>query len=304
MSQQVKITAGIPDFFSKQVIEADRFYLGAYGHASKPFVVVSGGCEHCQPGYVIDRRDFPFYSIEFVARGRGTLTINGKTRSLTSGTVFTYGPGVSHIISSDADDPLIKYFVNFIGHKVCRFLEDYGVTLGTVASVNAPGAILHIFDDLIAHGEGAKRFGPQICVTLVELLVLKIAETRTTEVHYPTTGAFTTYQTCREFILENYLQFHTLDGIAEACHVNKAYLCRLFKRFDHQTPYRYLIQLKMREAAKRLQRRDSPVKQVGYELGFSDPFHFCRVFKSVFGLSPAAFKRLRPPLEEESRTPS
>jgi len=303
MTQQIKIKEGVPDFFSKQVLEATRFYLDAYGPSARTFAVICGGCEHCAPNYTIDRRDFPFYCIEFVARGRGSLRINGQTWSLSPGTVFTYGPGIAHVITTEADDPLIKYFVDFTGRKARRLLEDHGFGPGTVAQVNAPDVILHVFDDLVANGAGGRRFGPQICVTLVELLVLKIAEMQTTEMYYPT-GAFTTYQTCRAFILDNYLQIQTLDGIAEACHVNKAYLCRLFQRFDNQSPYRYLMQLKMREAAKRLQRRKIQVKQVAYELGFTDPFHFCRVFKNIFGLSPAAFKRLRQPHEVESRTPS
>ena len=71
------------------------------------------------------------------------------------------------------------------------------------------------------------------------------------------------------------------------------FLCRLFSRFDNQSPYQYLMQLKMGAAAQRLQQEGTLVKQVAYELGFSDPFHFSRAFKKVFGLSPAAFRKLR-----------
>jgi AraC-like DNA-binding protein len=50
---------------------------------------------------------------------------------------------------------------------------------------------------------------------------------------------------------------------------------------------------KMNLAAERLRDPGSLVKQVAAELEFSDPFHFSRAFKSVFGLSPEAFRRLR-----------
>jgi AraC-like DNA-binding protein len=49
----------------------------------------------------------------------------------------------------------------------------------------------------------------------------------------------------------------------------------------------------MNLAAERLRDPGSLVKQVAAALGFSDPFHFSRAFKSVFGLSPEAFRRLR-----------
>ncbi len=295
MTPSIKIKSGIPDYFSEQVLEANRFYLDAYGSATTPFAVISGGCERCEPDYRIDRPDFPFYCIEFIARGKGFLTINGHTQPLSAGTVFSYGPGVTHVITTEEDAPLIKYFVDFTGCKAHRLFEENGLEYGAVSQVKAPEVILQVFDDLVSNGSGGNRFGPKVCATLVELLVLKIAELQTTEKDYPT-GAFTTYQNCRTIILENYLQLHTLDDIAEVSHVNKAYLCRLFQRFDNQSPYRYLMQLKMREAAKRLQNRGSLVKQVGFELGFTSPYHFCRVFKSVFGVPPTAFKGLRLPL--------
>jgi len=42
-----------------------------------------------------------------------------------------------------------------------------------------------------------------------------------------------------------------------------------------------------------LQQPGALVKQVAEEAGFTDPFHFSRVFTSVFGLSPTAFRGLR-----------
>jgi len=49
----------------------------------------------------------------------------------------------------------------------------------------------------------------------------------------------------------------------------------------------------MNHAAERLQQSGALVKQVAEEAGFADPFHFSRVFTSVFGLSPLAFRGLR-----------
>ncbi len=300
MRRKVRLAGGVPDFFSSQVREANRFYLDTYGRGTQPLVVVCGGCEHCRPNYEIDRADFPFYSVEFVARGKGTLTIHERTTLLYTGTVFTYGPGVAHRIVADPNDPPVKYFVDFTGRQARGLLRDHGLTLGTVAQIASFESILRVFDDLIAVGVGSGRYRSRICAILVELMVLRIGETGTLETS-PHTRAFATYQTCREFIRQNGLRVRTLDEIVEACRVDKAYLCRLFHRFDNQSPYQYLLQLKMAEAARRLQGGASLVKEVGHDLGFEDPFHFCRTFKKVYGLSPIAFKRLRQPLPASKR---
>lgn len=292
MGQKIKDTGGVPTFFSSQVLEADRFYLDASGRSRRPIAVVCGGYEHCGPEYRIDRQDFPYYSIEFVARGKGTLTLAGRTVPLLPGRAFSYGPQVRHVIHSDPADPLVKYFVDFTGRKALKLLADHGLTPGTAVKLAAPEAVLRVFDDLIANGSGSSRYGPAVCATLVELLVLKIAEAATVEDGYRAV-AFSTYQSCREYIRQNCLAIKSLEDVAEACHVDEAYLCRLFSRFDSQSPYQYLMQLKMGAAAVRLQREGKLVKQIAYELGFSDPFHFSRAFKNVFGLSPAAFRKLR-----------
>ncbi|MCX6917046.1 MAG: hypothetical protein NT167_29085 [Verrucomicrobia bacterium] len=60
-----------PEFFSRQVSGARRFYLDLNPPKSRTVAVVCGGFEHARPDYQIHRETFPFYSIEYVVRGRG-----------------------------------------------------------------------------------------------------------------------------------------------------------------------------------------------------------------------------------------
>jgi len=89
------------------------------------------------------------------------------------------------------------------------------------------------------------------------------------------------------------LRLRSLEQISAECRVDAAYLCRLFQRYDHQTPYRALIRLKMNYAAERLQSPGATVKQIAEETGFINQFHFSRVFKSVFGVSPRSLIKIR-----------
>lgn len=292
MRNEVASVGGAPEFFSTEVSEARRFYLDTPGRPRGPLTVVCGGCEHCRPGYRIDRAHFPFYSIEFVARGKGALRLAGWDHVLSPGKVFSYGPGVPHVITSDAGVPLVKYFVDLKGPGVRKILSQYGLLPATAFRVARPEAILRIFDDLIGNGETDSRYSALLCATIAQQLILKIAETGMTQ-EARTTAAFSTYQACREFIRVNFLTLRSLDQIAGDCHVGAAYLCRLFRRFDDRSPYQYLMRLKMTAAAQRLQSPDARIKEVAYVLGFRDAFHFSRAFKKVFGISPDAFRKLR-----------
>jgi AraC-like DNA-binding protein len=282
----------VPEFFSPQVREARRFYLDLVPPPGQPLAVVCGGFEYSTPDYAIDRAGFPYFAIELVARGKGTLVLAGQEVLLLPGTVFAYGPDVPHRITTAAADPLAKYFVNFSGRRAARLLHRHALPPGSSGRVFAPGEIERIFEDLLRNGLKSTRLTPQACAALLEYLVLKIAESRSTW-QAAQSPAFATYERCRQQIEAHSARLTGLAEIARKCHVTPAYLCRLFRRYDHQSPYQFLLRLKMNLAAGALQNPGVLVKQVAAELGFDDPFHFSRAFKSVLGLSPEKFRRMR-----------
>jgi AraC-like DNA-binding protein len=281
-----------PEFFSPQVAAARRFYLDLNPRRDRPLTVVCGGCEHCAPDYAVHRAGFPFYSIEFVARGRGTVKLQRREYPLQAGRLFSYGPRIRQDIVTDAAEPLVKYFVDFAGAQARELLRACHLAPGRAVQVFAPNEVAAVFDELIRNGLKATGHSADICAKLLEFLALKIAESLA-----PIAGvesqAFATYQRCRSHIQTDFPRLRTLEQIARECHVNAAYLCRLFRRYGHQSPYQYLLRLKMSLATGRLHQPGALVKQVAEQTGFGDPFHFSRAFKNVFGLSPDAFRRLR-----------
>ncbi len=277
-----------------QISEGRRFYLDLNPPRTVSLAVVCGGCEHCAPDYEIRRRSFPYWSIEFVARGKGKLTLGGRKQELAPGTLFSYGPGVAQHIVSDPKETLVKYFVDFTGKNAEALLRRNAPKPGTIIQTSAPSEVLALFDDLIRNGLHRTPYTPRILALQVELLVLKIAESAI-PFGSAATRAFATYERCRRHIEQHYGELRTVEQVAAACHVEQAYLCRLFRRFGHNSPYHYLMRLKMNHAADRLLGSDRLVKEVAEEMGFADAYHFSRAFKKVYGLSPSQFvQRGRP----------
>jgi len=285
-------TQTAPDFFSADVAQARRFYLDLNPPKNRPLAVVCGGLEHCTPDYAIRRETFPFYSIEYAVRGRGEVRLRGRACALQPGRLFSYGPGIPQNITGDAAAPLVKYFVDFAGTRARALLRSCGLPPGRVSEVFPANALQPLFDELIQAGLRAHRESAELCGKLLECLALRITGARA-PLAGAETRAFATYQQCRSHLEQHSLRLRTLEQMAGECHVNNAYFCRLFRRFDNQSPYQYLLRLKMNHAAERLKQPGALVKQVAEESGFADPFHFSRVFTSVFGLSPTAFRGLR-----------
>ena len=227
-----------------------------------------------------------------MAQGNGQLKLQGTDYPLQPGSVFSYGPGIAHTIATDSKATLVKYFIDFSGTESAKILARARLKPGTVASVFPPGEIVPLFDELIRNGQRGTPGAAEICARLLEGLVLKVADARA-PLPGQETLAFATYQHCREHIQRHFLRLRSMAQVAEECHLDNTYLCRLFQRYDHQSPYRLLVRLKMNHAAERLQLPAAMVKQVAEETGFANQFHFSRVFKSVFGIPPQAMIKMR-----------
>ncbi len=277
-----------PDFFSHQVTEARRFYLGLALRPRDAYSVVCGGMERCEPQYRVSRAKFPFYSVEFVLRGYGEFRSRAKTHRLTPGTIFTYGPGEAHEITGDGRSPLVKYFLDFGGRRGREYLRTCNLQVGGTAQTSAPEHVRRIFEDLIDAGLRQSAYQSSICSVIGQHLLLRIAET-STPLSARNSIALGTYESCRQYIKEHYRSIESLRDLAGKCNFDPSYICRVFQRYEGQSPWKLIVQLRMRDAAERLQASGAVVKNVAAELGFKDVFQFSRTFRRVFGVSPRHF---------------
>ena len=113
-----------PEFISKQVNESDYFFLEMNPPADQPFVVTCGGLEYCNLNYKVEREKFEYYGLEYIVSGMCQLTLGDKSYQLKAGSIFCYGPRTPHRIENDGNSQLIKFFVDFQGPDVRKFLGE------------------------------------------------------------------------------------------------------------------------------------------------------------------------------------
>ena len=82
----------------------------------------------------------------------------------------------------------------------------------------------------------------------------------------------------------------SIEQAAKHCHVSAAYMTRLFKRYDTETPLACLTRLKMSQAMIKLRLPEAQVKAVAAELGYKSSAHFSRAFKAWSGKSPVQMR--------------
>jgi AraC-like DNA-binding protein len=281
-----------PAIISRQVSDARYYFLNMNPPRGKEIIVVCGGVEQCNPDYQIRRRTFEYFGIEFVAEGEGSLELAGKVLHLSPGMVFSYGPGVSCRITNDPEKPMLKYFIDFVGSDAERLLLASPLGIGKAISLAAGADLAELFEQLQHEGTRDTAFTPGICAALARVLVLKISESAVSAAP-AAVAAQESFARCKEYIDRHWPTIESLEQVALAAGMDASYICRLFRRFNRQSPYQYITRIKMRRAADLLIGAKMLVKQVAAEVGYEDQYHFSRVFKSVHGVSPRRFMRLQ-----------
>lgn len=280
---------GLPEFVSRQVTEARRFFLNLNPNRDSALEVVCGGVERMRPEYVVDRTDFPYFAVELVAEGSGLLTIDGREYPLQAGSVFAYGPDARHTIRNQADDGMRKYYLDFVGTKASAHLQRAGLKAGksgfTSLVVGGLHELVAVFEMLIREAGGDGAVVSSICESLTQLLFLKIRQLRL-PAGSSMPKAYATYERVRRHIERRFLQVHTAREVAGECGITPVHLSRLFGRFSDCGAYQYLLQRKMNYAAGLLMNEGLLVREVAQRLGFADAFQFSRTFKRVYGIAP------------------
>jgi AraC family transcriptional regulator len=92
-------------------------------------------------------------------------------------------------------------------------------------------------------------------------------------------------------IATSYIQDHlnmdlTVAGIAQAVHMSPHHFMLLFKQSTGQSPYRYVIEARVRKARDLLNSGKFSISEVTYQAGFADQSHLTRHIKHVYGVTP------------------
>lgn len=89
-----------------------------------------------------------------------------------------------------------------------------------------------------------------------------------------------------EYVNEHYAEKIQLGTLAANFGFSKGYVCVLFQKYFNKSLSLYLTDIRMEHAKKLLEEKTLLVKQVGAMCGYSDYYHFFKVFKNYYGVSP------------------
>ncbi|MEM6472268.1 MAG: AraC family transcriptional regulator [Planctomycetota bacterium] len=286
-----------PDFISQQTRESKRFYLNLDPSPGESLVVVCGGVERTSIDYIVERSDFPFFGVELVAEGNGSLTLGRRNFRIATGSVFAYGPGIPHRIENHTPSGMRKYFLDLHGEQAKTLLQDAGLLKNEPIVAGGIAELTDLWEGISREAREGTDFAPEICQLLSRLLLLKVKQRRLATGEQRIPKAYRTYESIRRHIEDNYLRTTSIEQVADECDITPVYISRLFKKYSTTGAYQFLLRLRMNHAAELLMHERLKVQDIAKRMGFADPFQFSRAFKRVYGFAPSKLVN-----RDESRT--
>ncbi len=95
-----------------------------------------------------------------------------------------------------------------------------------------------------------------------------------------------------DYIQQNYADDISLNSVAKCFHLNKSYLCQLFKQQTGENFNNYLMALRIEKAKELLREPEHNVYSAGIGVGYSNPSYFGQVFKNAVGMTPSEYGKL------------
>lgn len=252
--------------------------------------MAGAGWEVLAGGAYVQRREFPFWAVEFIAVGRGRAELGGLGQALANGCIYATSPETRLGLRGDNGRGLRRYYLWLEGPGVEARIQAAGLSRPRVKVVAVPGEVREIWEWLLREGERTEASGGALVRALAEVLLLKLADARDAGGLEEAEGARETFERCRALADGDAARLRGAAELARAAGLRVETLCRLFRRYADTTPGAYLRRRRMRLAAERLRLPGVRVKQVAAELGFADAFHFSRVFKTELGVSPRVWR--------------
>ena len=243
------------------------------------------------------RRDEPIdqYVFIYCVDGSGFFQIGtdkANRHKVSRNQYFIIPAGTPHVYGADADDPWTIYWIHFSG----PLAKHYAAGASTPCSIN-PGVQsrisnrINLFEEIFNTIQASWRIeNLRYAMSLFHhylgsLRYLNQYRSASKEDH-----SVELIDASVHFMTENLERHLTLQEIADFCGYSVPHFSALFKERTGHSPLNYFNILKIRKACELIDETSMKFNQISSKLGFSDQLYFSRLFNSIMGMSPKAYR--------------
>jgi AraC-like DNA-binding protein len=246
-----------------------------------------------------------FLELAFVMSGDGRYRIEDELYAVTEGDLIIFNPGVNHqaLFMKEAEIPTTEFFVGFSDIQIEGYEKNFCPLPGGQMIYHTTGELRQKLFRIAAAMEAENALRNEgryfmLKAYLMQMLIVVLREGITQGKPQPGC-AFDSVN--RKHVVEqiiNYFEDHyarkiSLDQIAENMYLSPFYISKIFKSEVGDTPIRHLINIRLEKARVLLIGGSSQsIQEIAASVGYDDAYHFSKLFKKRFGVSPSAYKQV------------
>ena len=249
-------------------------------------------------------RSHDHLEMSFVLSGEGRYRFDDGIVSVQEGDLIIINPGVRHqaLACPDVELPATEFFVGASDIRICGLPDN-------VIPVPDGGHVLHTAGELrqklfkicsSMEAENAVcRQGRYFMLKsyLMQILLLVIREQcepieRAKGCSFESVNRKYVVEQIVSYFDDHYNEKVSLDQIAENMYLSPFYISKIFKSETGDTPIRHLINIRLEKAKEQLEGGwEGSIQEVAASVGYDDAYHFSKLFKKRYGISPSQARR-------------
>ena len=234
--------------------------------------------------FVHPRRKMQEYDFIYVLDGEWKIGQNEKVYSLKKDSLLILCANETHYgVTPCTEKTKTMYFHLSVSKKDSRETGDSPLAVEALLDASLNRRIKKVFFEIVT----AKLSGDERRASvLFDLLLCEL----TSNVHRTESGALG--EKIKGIIQKSPERFFSNKELALACGVSVKTAESKFKALFGETIHQYILRFKIEQAVAYFKSfSEMSIKEIAYNLGFYDEYHFSKQFKRKTGISPSRYKQ-------------
>ncbi|WP_347551418.1 AraC family transcriptional regulator [Pseudalkalibacillus hwajinpoensis] len=235
---------------------------------------------------------YPYFHWLQTIDGEGTFSFLGQDYLLTPGKGILLTPFTRHSYRMTGTRWSTLY-MTFGGASIDSILNSLEINFNALYSQSAELPFSKLIEDILANIEKDSDFSKlELSGDLYTFIIMlkkygKLKNQRSLSYNYEKIKPVV------DWLEQNYSENIGLQEMAEQVKMSSQNLSTLFRRAFGISPYAFLIQMRIREAKKKLvSNPEISLKEIANAIGFNDVSHFVATFRKVESITPNKYRDL------------
>lgn len=241
----------------------------------------------CAPEWAITRQQVRSHILTYVVSGHGEFLVDDVPYTVSAGDLIYVKPESWREATTSASDPMVLYAFSM---KLQDSLSQPAqLPLPALSKLGSDPKVVHLLDRIQQFFALREETSAMMTSALaMELICHVLVVTGKVQ----GAGSDPRVQKAAAYVMENISRHISASEIGQAVGVHPGYLNKLTMKHAGKTVSRFITSIRVNLAEDAIVYEGISVSEAAIRFGFSDIYHFSKVFKKTKGYPPSTAKTL------------